>query len=531
MEKFFNTAGPIKPELHYYIPFFERLDWEEIKFLIASEKYFLLHAPRQTGKTSALFEMMDLLNKDGRYSVLYANIEGAQVSRNDIVAGIRTVCNVVSDSARIYLQEERLQSWYVKHYKEIQAEDLLRRLLSYWAEISEKPIVLFLDEADALVGDTLISLLRQIRSGYNQRPYAFPQSIVLCGLRDIRDYRIHTGSGEIITGGSAFNIKSESMRLGNFNAAECRALFLQHTDATGQQFADEIFSELWEDTAGQPWLVNALGYELTWKNRAARDRSRPIILKDYFTARENLIQSRATHLDQLTDKLREPRVHGVIAPLLAGEKSELQIPHDDLQYVVDLGLVVRKPQLKIANRIYREIIPRELVAVTQDTMLQESAWYVDSENRLDMTALLKAFQQFFRENSQSWIEVFDYKEAGPQLLLQAFLQRILNGGGRLNREYALGRRRTDLIIEWPLDPEKGYFGPVQKVVLELKILRGNRETLIAEGLKQTAEYADKCNAEEAHLIIFNRDPEIPWDKKISLSWATQTNRRIGIWGM
>ncbi|MEA3333228.1 MAG: ATP-binding protein, partial [Pseudomonadota bacterium] len=213
------------------------------------------------------------------------------------------------------------------------------------------------------------------------------------------------------------------------------------------------------------------------------------------------------------------------------EKSEFQIPHDDLQYVVDLGLVVRKPQLKIANRIYREIIPRELVAVTQDTMLQESVWYTDSENRLDMTALLKAFQQFFRENSESWIEVFDYKEAGPQLLLQAFLQRILNGGGRLNREYALGRKRTDLIIEWPLDPEKGYFGPIQKVVLELKILRGSRETIITEGLKQTAEYADKCNAEEAHLIIFNRDPKTPWEKKISLTWATRAKRRIGIWGV
>ncbi|MCK5679396.1 AAA-like domain-containing protein [bacterium] len=531
MEKFFNTAGPIKPELHYCISSFDRIDWPEIQHLIAGQKYFLLHAPRQTGKTTALLEMMEALNTADKYHVLYANIEGAQVARNDVEAGIATVCSVLTRAARLYLKEERIAVWLEDHGGKIPPHDRLQALLSYWAHISDKPVVLFLDEADALIGDTLVSLLRQIRAGYNQRPTDFPQSIVLCGLRDIKDYRIHVASGEIITGGSAFNIKSKSLRMENLTAAECQALFLQHTTATGQQFASEIFPELWEDTGGQPWLINALGHELTWEDRSARDRSQSITLEHYYAARERLIQSRATHLDQLTDKLREPRVHAVIAPLLSGELSELQMPQDDLQYVVDLGLVERKPQLKIANRIYREIIPRELVAVTQDTMLQESAWYLTADNHLDMTALLTAFQQFFRENADAWIERFEYKEAGPQLLMQAFLQRIINGGGRLNREYALGRRRTDLIIEWPLNPEQGFFGPVQKVVIELKILRGRRVTLVAEGLEQTAAYADICGAADAHLVIFDRDPTRSWEEKISHVEATHAGRSIEVWGI
>lgn len=79
--------------------------------------------------------------------------------------------------------------------------------------------MLLLDEVDALVGDTLISLLRQLRAGYTQRPAAFPQTIILCGVRDLRDYRIHASSeSEPVTGGSAFNIKAESLRLGDFNA-------------------------------------------------------------------------------------------------------------------------------------------------------------------------------------------------------------------------------------------------------------------------------------------------------------------------
>ncbi|MEA3332093.1 MAG: AAA-like domain-containing protein, partial [Pseudomonadota bacterium] len=312
MEKFFNTAGPIVPELHYYVSSFERIDWEEIKVLIDSRKYFLLHAPRQTGKTSALLAMMEWFNLEKRYAAVYCNIEMAQVARNDVARGMGSVCQALAESIKLYQRDPAVAEWYEKKGRALEPENKFKDMLAYWAEISEKPIILFLDEADALVGDTLISLLRQIRAGYNQRPNAFPQSIVLCGLRDIRDYRIHTGTGEIITGGSAFNIKSKSLRMGNFNTAECRALFQQHTEATGQQFADEIFIELWEDTAGQPWLVNALAYELTWENRAARDRSQPIALQDYFTARESLIQSRATHLDQLVDKLREPRVHGVI---------------------------------------------------------------------------------------------------------------------------------------------------------------------------------------------------------------------------
>ncbi|MEA3545903.1 MAG: AAA-like domain-containing protein, partial [Thermodesulfobacteriota bacterium] len=481
MEKFFNTAGPIKPELHYRIPSLERLDWDEVQMLIASQKYFLLHAPRQTGKTSALLEMMETLNRGDTYHAVYANIEGAQAARNNIESGIDTVCSVVAHSAETYLNEERLVQWLFEGSgKQIDVADRLNKLLSYWAKISSKPVVLFLDEVDALVGDTLISLLRQIRSGYAQRPTMFPQSIVLCGVRDIKDYRIHQGNGDIITGGSAFNIKAASLTLGNFTRDEVHNLWQQHTAATGQTFAEEIFPELWEDTTGQPWLVNALAYELTWEDRSLRDRTVPITLEHYYAARERLICSRATHLDQLTDKLREERVHRVISALLAADDTaSINVPPDDQSYVEDLGLIVSRPQLCIANRIYREIIPRELTWVVQSRITQQSHWFITADHRLDMPKLLTAFQQFFREHSKSWIEQFQYKEAGPQLLMQAFLQRIINGGGRINREYALGRKRTDLTIEWPLDEKQGFFGPVQRIVIELKIRYGALDSVIA----------------------------------------------------
>ena len=162
---------------------------------------------------------------------------------------------------------------------------------------------------------------------------------------------------------------------------------------------------------------------------------------------ECLIQSRATHLDQLSDKLKEPRVHTVISALLSGTQTDTTIPLDNLNYVEDLGLIQRHPVLSITNRIYQEVIPRDLTYTAQYMLPYQQTWYLTPERHLNIPKLLTAFQHYFQEHSEAWIEQFNYKEVGPQLLLQAFLQRIVNGGGRITREYGLGRRRTDLYID------------------------------------------------------------------------------------
>ncbi|MFZ1401722.1 MAG: ATP-binding protein, partial [Anaerolineae bacterium] len=280
------------------------------------------------------------------------------------------------------------------------------------------------------------------------------------------------------------------------------------------------------------WLVNALAYETTFTMRAGRDRTQPITAEMIQQAKENLILRRETHLDQLTDKLREPRVRRVIEALLVSGETPLELPDDDLQYVADLGLIRRTPNVVIANPIYREIIPRALTSVTQDFIVQELAWYIRSDGQLDLPKLLAAFQQFFREHSESWVERFDYKEAGPQLLLQAFLQRIVNGGGRVEREYGLGRKRTDLLVLWPV-AEPGVEGKehVQRGVIELKVLHKSLEATLAEGVVQTWEYADRCGAAEAHLVIFDRTPDKPWEEKIFRREEAIQGRPITVWGM
>jgi hypothetical protein len=391
----------------------------------------------------------------------------------------------------------------------------------------DKPLVLLLDEVDALVGDTLISLLRQLRAGYPNRPAQFPQTVMLCGVRDIQDYRIQSSEGKaVVTGGSAFNIKAKSLRLGDFNQAEVGLLLDEHTLETGQVFTAEARDLIWELTQGQPWLVNALAYEVTWEMKGGRDRSRPVTAEAVQSAKENLILRRVTHLHQLADKLAEPRVHRVIEPMLRGAELAAATP-DDIQYCIDLGLIRRGPQgLQIANPIYREVIPRELTVLSQIKFetRERPAWYILPDGKLDLPKLLANFQQFFREHSAAWLRGMDYKEAGPQLLLQAFLQRIINGGGRVEREYGLGRRRTDLLIVWP------HPGGVQRAVIEIKLLYHNLEQTIADGLEQTWAYADACGADEAHLVIFDRTPDKPWSEKIFLRHEQHRGIAITVWG-
>lgn len=117
---------------------------------------------------------------------------------------------------------------------------------------------------------------------------------------------------------------------------------------------------IWEATEGQPWLVNALGYEVTYEIKENRDPSVRIIPEMIYRAQEQIIYRRDTHIDILIDKLREDRVRRVIAPILANEDGEVEqhLNDDDIQYVVDMGLIVRNKPLRIAKGIYREIIPR-----------------------------------------------------------------------------------------------------------------------------------------------------------------------------
>jgi hypothetical protein len=516
MEKFFNIAGPIVPEDHYFLPL--RLDYGRIHQLINLKYYFILHAPRQTGKTSAIFQLMTRLKEENAYTPLYVNVEAAQTSRNNVKGGIDTILGLIKLEI---LDTYGAQDPALALFEKITDNPLyaLYEFLRNWSNIAPKPIILFIDEIDSLVGDTLISVLRQLRTGYLGRPRAFPQSICLIGVRDVKDYKIFSEEQQsIVLGGSAFNIKAESLILSSFSQEEVRSLYQQHTQATGQKFTDGAISYVFEQTQGQPWLVNALGFQATMRDIPTR--SQEISKEDMERAREALILRHDTHLDVLIDRLKEERIAHIIDAILAGTESPTPFPSEDVKYATDLGLIsLKNGILQIANPIYQEVIPRELTSTRQGSFTEQRASYFKADGSIDMQKILSEFTQFYRENSAISAEEMLYKESGPHLLLMAYLQRIVNGGGRIRREYALGKGRVDILVEFK----------EQSIVLELKLYRSKKT--LEEGLEQTAEYMMTKGATEGHLIIFDRSTKKSWDKKIYQERRSVGSLTVHVWGL
>ena len=259
--RFFNTAGPMDAQDHYCIPPLERIELDYVLNLIHDKEYFILHAPRQTGKTSTLIALQDRLNSgaEGDYRCLYVNIEAAQVAREDVAGAMETILDSLAARAQDALEDRTLDQICDEVLAKSRPKNALFRALNRWSRNDPQPLVLLVDEIDSLIGDSLLSVLRQLRSGYDMRPRSFPHSIVLCGVRNVRDYRIHSASeGKTIAGGSAFNISAASLRLGDFDREETEALLGQHTDETGQRFEPAAVERIYKQTAGQPWLVNAL---------------------------------------------------------------------------------------------------------------------------------------------------------------------------------------------------------------------------------------------------------------------------------
>ncbi|MBK1617380.1 hypothetical protein CKO42_02700 [Lamprobacter modestohalophilus] len=499
--RFFNTEGPVRAEDHYVLPPLQRWDLGDVLALIEQKKYFLLHAPRQTGKTSCLLALMDYLNREGRYLAVYANLETAQAARENLALAMTDIVQTIAAEARLDTGEQGLAELAEDVLAHNAPTRALRAFLTRWCERSERPLVLFLDEVDALVGDTLVSLLRQLRAGYRQRPSAFPSTLVLCGVRDLRDYRIHASSeAEPITGGSAFNIKAESLRLGDFHPEEVKTLLGEHSLETGQPFTPEAVERVWHLTQGQPWLVNALAYESCFRMPEGRDRTKPINRALIDQAKEQLILRRVTHLDQLADKLREPRVRRIIEPMLAGTAMDV-IPIDERDYLVDLGLLrrVNGGSLEIANPIYREVLPRTLASGPMDSLPQIRPSWLDAAGNLDPDALLNAFLSFWRQHGEALLGSAPYHEIAPHLVLMAFLQRVVNGEGSLEREYAIGRGRMDLCLTY------------RALVLgiELKVWRPGAPDPLTEGLAQLDGYLASLALNSGWLIIFDRRPEAP----------------------
>ena len=510
MSRWFNTAGPCKADIHYMLPPTMRLP--NLQRLIVQQSYFVIHAPRQTGKTTAMLALAKQLTESGQYTAVMVSAEVGAPFSNDPEKAELAILDAWRSRSQLYLPSDLHPP---ENWEEGKPGRRIQAALQSWAQASPRPLVLFIDEIDSLQDRALISILRQLRDGYPVRPQNFPISVGLIGLRDVRDYKVASGGSDRLNTASPFNIKVRSLTLRNFNDTEVGQLYSQHTEDTGQIFTQSAIETAFDLTQGQPWLVNALVKEIV--EEMVTDTNVAITAEDILQAKEILIARQDTHLDSLAERLREPRIKAIIEPMLAGLELG-DVPNDDIQFTIDLGLCKMHPLggLAIANPIYREVLPRVLTVTPMASLPAIAPTWLTPEGELNIDALLEAFIKFWRQHGEPLLRSTSYHEIAPHIVLMAFLHRVVNGGGTLEREYAIGSDRMDLCLRY------------KSVTLgiELKVWREKKRDPQAEGIEQLESYLARLGLNEGWLFVFDRRKNaLPMEERLSTQVVMTANRR------
>lgn len=511
MERFFNISGPCFASEHYMIPSEQRC--KGVVALIDQKQYFVIHAARQSGKTTLLKELNKRLNNEGNYYVLYCSLESVQ-GIVEPEKGIPAIMNVIGGAIKynpfISVKEYPIPQTSIRFNV-----DLKESLTDFCIKL-DKPLVILFDEVDCLSNGTLITFLRQLRDGYvNRDMIPFVHSIGLIGMRNIRDYKGRIREDRETPGSaSPFNIVTKAMTLKNFTKKEVECLYGQHAADTGQIFPQNVIDDIYHYTQGQPWLINAVAREIVAEILES-DYTKEIVPDHVEKAVDIIIRRRDTHIDSLLMRMKEERVVKIVEPMLSGEERNFEPLDDDLQFVRDLGLIkFEDGRIAPSCQIYEEVMVRYLgMADNIDQRKYRLSAYVD-RNRLNMKKLLVDFQNFWRENSAIWQERFQYKEAAPHLILMAFLQRVINTGGRIDRELATGKGRVDLCIHY-----QGVRHPV-----EIKIRRDNKT--LEQGKAQLSQYMETLGCDEGWLVIFDRRKKSSWKNKLFWKTGKFDNRTI-----
>jgi hypothetical protein len=550
--KVFNTTGPCVPSKHYMLPVLPRMP--DINEMINGEYYFIIHAPRQSGKTTYLQFLTKQINSEGNRYAFWCSLATLRnlTDRNEAMTSMAAQINEALKTSEVKVLQDL--AFPDDALPQSDASVKIKIFLKYLSTNLDKDLVVFFDEADCLAELPLITFLSQIRDGYISRDFSptskFPRSMALVGMRDIRDYLIQVRPDAASTGlASPFNIKRKAITLANFTKNEIKTLYHQHTEASGQIFEADAIERAYYWSEGQPWLVNALALEAVFEI-LNNDYKIPITGNLIDESANILIKRRDTHIESLLERLKEPRVIKVMDSVFAGTPGKVLKNPDDRKYCIDLGLVVEdhSEKLRPSNQIYSEVLSRmltdEIQYVLDDTIAQIK-WH--DGKVIFMTYILKQFQSFWRENAfsfplriyQSDIKAHNavkegldslplaselsesdtlsiigrvkdaiarqYDEASYSLLLMSYLQKVLNSGALVFRQFSQGRGSVDLCVIYK----------DHKYLVEVKLF-GQKP--FDESLRQLSGYLDISGEKEGWLVIFDRDRKKSWETK--LTWET-----------
>ncbi|MDR1621264.1 MAG: hypothetical protein LBS00_02690 [Synergistaceae bacterium] len=515
--RYFNITGPNREQEHFSLNPLKRIDYHMVETLISRGQYFSVCSPRQSGKTTFLLTLKKKLNAEGKYRCIYCNVEGAQVAGNDTDRGMRLILSRIAQEVELEFQDTWPYQNFAPILEHTGADGALVALFERWMykeQPPKPPIVFLVDGIDILRGKTLVSALRQLRIGQINSPRMFPQSVILSGVRDVRDSNIEIGEDEYLLGRSGSDIRDRTIVFYNFTQGEIKELCDQYTAETGQTFQDSVYSRLYSLTGGRPWLVNALLCEALYEIGFGNDPSKSITFgmidaaKDHFIARQNI------YMDQLSMKLSSRSVRETLFPILIGGRWEKKPRQEDLDYLEDLELITKSSTgWGIPNAMYREIIPKVVGRNLKDELAHvvDRAKFLKPDRRLNFREMIQFYQRLYCDYFLAWGRRYDLQGVLAQILLHTFLHYVLGDRGRMECDYAMSTGCVDISVGWGYSLENGERRE-ERFVVEIRLFNKTQshEAVVRHGVTQVAAYAKPRQPYEIYLLILDEDETKTW---------------------
>jgi len=488
----FEKSGTVNPEVSYYVPLENvvNTDNQDMITMVDKGRYFSIFAPRQSGKTTFLEELFLELHRDTTYIVILLSFQNlSSVDKNafykkiekDLYAQLSDRLRAVKcekcDLVQRFLENHHLTD----HLSFMELFEELNRILEF------KKIIIFIDEFDGIPIEELENFLTTLRELYLKYKKAKQKALYSIGLIGIRNIT------KLIVGGvSPFNI-ADQVELPPFSLKNVRDLYSQYTAETNQPFTEEAVKKLYEETAGQPWLINRLGTILTVNIKPGT--TTPIDEQDVEKAIQLLLKERNDHFNNLYEKAK---LYKETFVEIVFDNVEYDPDNEDQSWLEQYGLIKNKGGNAVAaNNIYKTRYVKTFfkeVKAYEDLSLKT---YELPGNRLDMQRILLNFGRYI---SQIGVKAF-YAEEKPyektgQFLLTAWLYQFVKGGeGDVRDELLSGLGRLDIMLTY-----KG-----KKYIIETKVNRNDDVSgIIEEGILQlSGKYLATEDVSEGYLVVFD----------------------------
>ncbi|MBT9439989.1 MAG: AAA family ATPase [Desulfobacterales bacterium] len=490
-KRIFEDSGTVDPKMSYHVELKNVVNTrkQNIKTMVDMGRYFSIFAPRQSGKTTYLENFCHTLEKDPAYVAIilsfqkYRNLHKHrfyQLIQKDLYSQLTDRLKAVNcpklDIIRAYLNSHNLTD----HISFSELFEELNRKIEF------KKIVILIDEFDGIPINELENFLTTLRDLYQKYKKSAGKALYSVGLVGIRNIT------KLIVGGiSPFNI-ADQVKLPPFSLADVRDLYGQYARETNQPFTEDAVKKVFNETAGQPWLVNRLGTILTVDIKP--ETTDPITAGDVDKAVEILLYEENSHFDNIGEKARQYK-ETFIEIVFDGVEY---IPGDEEQsLLLTHGLIKAEGKnVRVGNPIYKKRFTKAFFRESRAIAVAPLKTYLGHDELLDMKAILSDFEEYIMQIGVNafYASQKPYEKTGQFLLTAWLYQFVEQGKGELSFEVSTGLGRIDILLT--------YQG--RKYIVETKINRSSFERTAQKAIDQLCgKYLLTERANEGYVVIFD----------------------------